>query len=98
MGARLLAARAQRRQREFWRDFLPFRPVVVGVALGAARVGVTGAGSVTGFASRNTGQQDVAGFCTRQSLSMTVNARESTVSVVIELRVRHPLSHRASED
>jgi hypothetical protein len=58
----------------FRRDFLPLRPVVVGVALGAARVSVTGAWRVTRFASGNTGQQNVACLGAGESFRVTAHA------------------------
>ena len=86
-----LATCAQRGQREFWRDFLALRPIVVSVALRAARVGVTWTRRVAGLARGNSWQQDVAGFRARQSLRVTAYAAESSMRVVVELSMRHPL-------
>src|ERR1700704_5684381 len=53
------ARRAKRRESKFWRYFLAFRPVVVGVAFGATRLGAVKTWCVAGLADRNSRQQNV---------------------------------------
>ena len=84
------SASAKRRHCEFWRDFLAFRPIVVGVALEAARFCVLRPRRVTRLASRNPRQQNVGRLRTRQCLRVATHASESLMRTVIELRMRHP--------
>src|SRR5258706_6710430 len=89
----LVARGAKRREGKFWRYFPAFRPVVVCVAFRAARLGAIETWCVAGLADCNSRQQDV--FCIRAGNSVLVPADtgEATMSVMIELSMRHP-SHR----
>ena len=88
---RLAAAGSKRRQREFRCDFLALRPIVVGVALKAARFRMLWPRSVAFLASFNSRQQHIAGFGARQRLRVTAHASKTRVRAVIEFRMRHPL-------
>ena len=87
----LLSTRTQRGQRELGRDFPALRPVVVGMAPRAARIGVSGPGRVTRLTGRNSWKQDVARFRACKSLGVAAHARESAMRIMVELGVRHPL-------
>lgn len=79
---------------ELWHYFFAFGPVVVGVALEAARLGVLGAGSMALLAGGNAGEQDVEGFLACESFFMAAHTGETAVSVVIEFRMGHPTRRR----
>src|SRR5260370_8153187 len=66
----LAAACLQRRQCKFRRDFFALRPIVVGVALEAARFRVVGPRRMARPASSNSRQQEIARLRTRQRLPL----------------------------
>src|SRR6266699_2825820 len=78
------------RQREFRRDFLAFRPIVIGLALEAARFCVLRPGRMAGLTSLDSRQQHVARFRAFERLLVTTDAGEATVRVVVKFGVRHP--------
>src|SRR2546427_738281 len=78
------ARRAKRRESKFWRYFLAFRPVVVGVAFGATRLGAVKTWCVAGLANRNSRQQNVFRLRAGQRVRVAAHASEATMGVVIE--------------
>ena len=87
---RLAAAGSKRRQREFRCDFLALRPIVVGVALKAARFRMLWPRSVAFLAGLNSRQQYIARFRARQRLRVATHASEPLMRPMIEFRMRHP--------
>jgi hypothetical protein len=84
------ASSAERRKCEFWCNFPALRPVVVSVALKAARFRVLRPRRMAGLASFNSRQQDVARLRARQRLRVAAHASESLMRTVIEFCMRHP--------
>src|SRR5260370_28971217 len=86
----LAAPSPESRQRKFRRDFLTLRPIVVGVALRAARLSMLRPRSMASLAGRNPRQQDVTRLRARERFRMAVHTSESLMRPMIELRMRHP--------
>lgn len=64
---------------------------MIGVAFRTMRIGVIEAGPVAGLTDGNSRQQDVARFRACKGFGMAAHAREPSMRVVVEFRVRHPL-------
>ena len=78
-------------ERELWCDFFALVPVVVDVALEAARLRVIRSGRMASLASGNPGQQDVGRLRARERFLVAAHTRKAGVRAVIEYRMRHPL-------